>query len=85
MNGYQDDSNYKKKAITFHCCVLREGYSIERTLLVDDDSRSSDWLDNLPPPTVTVKKGLLIDLPETEGWIVRRSSTNVEAVTMEDL
>ncbi|MDA0835564.1 MAG: hypothetical protein O3A29_20000 [Planctomycetota bacterium] len=79
----QLDRKFNPKLITFHCCVLREAYSVETTIVLNDDSRKKDWLDDLQPPVVNVKKGVLIDLPLTDGWIVRRSCSEVETVTME--
>lgn len=79
----QLDRKFNTKHFTFHCCVLREAYSVQTTFVLNDDSRKMDWLNNLQPPVVNVKKSLLIDLPDTDGWVARGYSSNVEAVTME--
>ena len=63
----QEAGNFKPKYITFHCCVLRDAYSVQTTFPVNDSTSAEAWLAELQPPAFTVKSGQLIDLHQTEG------------------
>jgi hypothetical protein len=43
----QMERKFNEKLMTFHCCVLREAYSIQTTILLNDDSRKDGWLGDL--------------------------------------
>ena len=74
---------FTAKLFTFHCCVLREAFSVQITFPVNECSCDNDWLTDLHAPAFAVKKGRLTELHKAEGWIVRRSCSDVEAVKIE--
>jgi hypothetical protein len=60
-----------EKSFTFHCCVLRESFSIQTTFQVNERSCANDWLNNSDPPKVIVENGVVTTLDESERWIAR--------------
>jgi len=50
----------KNKLLVFHCCVLKEGYSVQTSILLNEDGHKEDWLNELPNP------------PDTKAWIVHK-------------
>ncbi len=71
------------KQFTFHCCILREAFSVQTTFQLDELSRDPEWLDNLMPPKIRVSKGQVIELSDANDWQVFRCGQPVETVTME--
>jgi len=50
----------KNKLLVFNCCVLKEGYSVQTSIPLNEDGRKEDWLNELPNP------------PDTKAWIVHK-------------
>ncbi|CAN5537913.1 hypothetical protein BH11PLA2_BH11PLA2_16470 [soil metagenome] len=73
----------RSKLFTFHCCVLREAFSVQTTFRLDELSRANDWLAEVKPPSFRVQGGNLIEAQDADGWIVNRHVPKVEAATME--
>lgn len=73
----------RSKQFTFHCCVLREAFSVQTTFQLDELSRDPEWLGNLIPPKFRVSKGQVIELNDANDWQVFRWGQPVETVTIE--
>jgi hypothetical protein len=71
------------KQFTFHCCVLREGFSVQTTFQLNELARDADWLADVMPPRFRVKGGRLIEIHDAGDWCVSRHASTVEAVTTE--
>ena len=65
---------FAPKQLTFHCCVLKQTFSVQTTLRLDERSYSPDWLDDFHPPSFRVKKDRLCELQKPDGWTVKRQS-----------
>jgi len=74
----QSSGPLRSKQFTFHCCVLREAFSVQSTFPLDELSRKPEWLDNLTPPTFRVSKGQVIELSDANDWQVVRYGQPVE-------
>lgn len=74
---------FRAKQFTFHCCVLREAFSVQTTFQLNELSRDPEWLCNLTPPMFRVSKGQVIELSDANDWQVFRCGQPVETVTME--
>ena len=76
----QSGRQFNTKRITFHCCVLQEAYSVETTLVLNDDAYRPDWLTNLMRPNIDVSRGKLNALQKAEGWIVRSYQPSTDQI-----
>lgn len=79
----QEAPTLSSKTFTFHCCVLREAFSVRTTFQLGELSRDPEWLESLTPPTFRVSKGKVIELIDANDWRVFRYGQPVETVTME--
>lgn len=70
---------FPPKQLTFHCCVLEQAFSLQKTLQLDERSCSDDWLEDVNPPSFRVKDGQLCQIQEADGWKLHRQ----EPVSME--
>ena len=74
---------FRAKQFTFHCCVLREAFSVQTTFQLDELSRDPAWLGSLTPPKFRVSKGQVVELSDANDWQVLRCGQPVETVTRE--
>lgn len=79
----QTAPDLRAKQLTFHCCVLRQGFSVQTTFALDNLCRAEDWLMNVAPPCFRVGRQQLIDIGGAEGWFVNRHVPRLEIVTTE--
>ena len=75
--------SFSPKQLTFHCCVLKQAFSVQTTFQLDEQSRSTDWLVGVNPPSVEMKNGRLNQLQKTDCWTVSSQETASQVVTTE--
>ncbi len=61
-------ANIHSKQFTFHCCVLRQAFSVQTTFKLSELSREPGWLGKLVTPTYRISKGQVLDLAASTDW-----------------